>query len=307
MRCQVAPLAERQVAQHHAADAHALQADDLQADQFAHAPDLALLALGQHKAQLLRVLPFDLGRQQGLPIQAQAVAQQRELFRGENRLHVVADRVVVIDAAELGRCSRSRAIGGGRGIGGGRVGHAGIDHAHQVFLFDGRVFADQLARNAAVLRQHQQSGRVDVQPACRHQALELTGVKEEAGVVLSPAVLRLYQCDGRLVAILGLTTDQAERLVDQHRDLVGLLAFGLLADLDAHIGAYLHAHAGDHAVDLDPALGNPVVGLAARGPAQFGHALVQAQRAVFAVGGGVALPGWGRHAVGRWRSAAEFG
>jgi hypothetical protein len=40
---------------------------------------------------------------------------------------------------------------------------------------------------------------------------------------------------------------------------------------------------GHLAIDLDPALGNPVVGLAARAQAQLGHALVQAQHTHAAV------------------------
>src|SRR6218665_1566005 len=49
----VTPLARRQKAQPHAADADALEAHHRQAHQRAHAADLPLPALGEHKAQLL--------------------------------------------------------------------------------------------------------------------------------------------------------------------------------------------------------------------------------------------------------------
>ena len=53
----VAPAARGQLAQADTADADALQARNTDAHQFRHAPDLALLALAQHKAQLVLILP----------------------------------------------------------------------------------------------------------------------------------------------------------------------------------------------------------------------------------------------------------
>jgi len=87
--------------QHDLADAHPFQAHHLQADLLAHAPDLALFPFVQHKAQLLRVLPFHLGVLERLPIQREAVAQERKLGRWELRLHIFGDRVVVINPAQL--------------------------------------------------------------------------------------------------------------------------------------------------------------------------------------------------------------
>jgi hypothetical protein len=54
-------------------------------------------------------------------------------------------------------------------------GHLAQAHAHQVFLVHAGVLADQLARHAAVLRQHQQAHRVDVQPPGGRQAAQLGG------------------------------------------------------------------------------------------------------------------------------------
>src|SRR6059058_4738360 len=79
VRPEIPPLPERQIAQRDPPDPHALEADRPQTHQLAHPPDLALLALGQHEAQLLRVLPVHLRRLERLPVQAQAVAQAREL------------------------------------------------------------------------------------------------------------------------------------------------------------------------------------------------------------------------------------
>jgi plasmid stabilization system protein ParE len=73
-RRQIPPLPHRQLTQLDAANAHPLQAHHGQAHQFAHAPDLPLFALAQHKAQLLGVLPVDFGGLQGLAFQRQAVA-----------------------------------------------------------------------------------------------------------------------------------------------------------------------------------------------------------------------------------------
>ena len=101
MGAQIAPLAGRQVAQHHAADADALEADHLEADLLAHAADLALLAFGEHEAQLLGVLPVDPRGLQRLAVQAQAVAQARQLRRWKHALHIGRDVALVAGAIAL--------------------------------------------------------------------------------------------------------------------------------------------------------------------------------------------------------------
>ena len=58
-----------------------------------------------------------------------------------------------------------------------------------------------------------------------------------------------------------------------------LFVFGRLVHRDAVGRRDLHAHAGHLAVDPDPALLDPGVGLTARAQAEIGHALVQARRA----------------------------
>ena len=132
-------------------------------------------------------------------------------------------------------------------------------------------------------------------------------MEKEAGVVLSPAVLRLYQGNRGFVAVFSLSTDQPQWLVDQHGDLVSLLALSLLVDLNAHIRRDLHAHLSHLAVDLDPALSNPFVRLAARGQAQLGHPLVQAQSAVGPDGRRVPLAVGQGGAARRGCGAAENG
>ncbi len=78
------------------------------------------------------------------------------------------------------------------------------------------VFADQLARDAAVLREHQQSGRVDIEPACRCEASQQRGI-EACGC--GPPLLRRGSDERhrRLIAVFGLARDVAERLVQQNR------------------------------------------------------------------------------------------
>ena len=52
-------------------------------------------------------------------------------------------------------------------------------------------------------------------------------------------------------------------VVDDDRDLLFLMALGRAVHVDAVGGQHLHAHFRDFAVDADPALVDPVVGLAA--------------------------------------------
>ncbi|MNS90277.1 hypothetical protein D3C72_1243270 [compost metagenome] len=189
----------------------------------------------------------------------------------KHRLHVGGDRVVVVQAHQLA---------GGRGLV-----QAVVGHAHEVFLVHRRVFADELARDAAVLCHHEQAGGVDVQPPARRQAAQLLRAEEEARVVFRPAVLRREQRDRRLVPVLGLPAHVADGLVDEDRDLVRLLPLGGLVDLDAVVGRDLHAHLGGLAVDAHPALRDPVVRLAARAQAEFGHAFVEAHGRVGGGGG----------------------
>src|SRR5207344_2625655 len=66
-----------------------------------------------------------------------------------------------------------------------------------------------------------------------------------------------------------------------------LMAMRLFVDLDAVGRRDLDAHRRNVAVDLDPALLDPCIGLAARAQAQFGHALVEAHGAGGCGGSGV--------------------
>ena len=232
------------------------------------------------------------------------MAQELEFVQRKDGLHIGADGVVIINAAELRDLA---AIGGCRRQGCSRVFVAGVDHPHQVFFFHQRILANELARHTPILREYQKAGGVDVQSAGGHQAFELAGVKEEARIVFGPAVLRLNQDDGWLVPVFGLAADQTQRLVDEHGHLVCLLALRLLGDFDLDIGFDLHAHGGHDAIHLDPALANPFIGLAARRQAQFGHALVQTQGAVGAQRGGVGLANGQGSPAGWWRGTAKGG
>jgi hypothetical protein len=138
-------------------------------------------------------------------------------------------------------------------------------------------FADQVLGHAAVLGQHQQADRVDVEPAGRHQRAQLGRVEDFRRRVVGPAVFRLDQHHGRLVAVLGLAADIAHGFVDQYRHALGLLGGGLAFHGDFLARVDLGAQFGDDlAIDPYPAARYPLVGFAARAQAQFGHAFGQA-------------------------------
>ncbi len=101
-------------------------------------------------------------------------------------------------------------------------------------------------------------------------------VPEKARIVVGPSVLWGEQSYGRLVPVFGLAADIAHGLVDQNRDLIGLLAFGNTVGFNFVCGQNLLPHGRHHTIDFDPAIGHPVVRLAARTHAQFCHAFVQA-------------------------------
>lgn len=101
-------------------------------------------------------------------------------------------------------------------------------------------------------------------------------VPKKARIVVGPAVLWGEQGHGGLVPVFGLAADITHGLVDQNRDLIGLLAFGDTVGFNFVGGQNLLPHGRHHAVDLDPAIGHPVVRFTARTHAQLGHAFVQA-------------------------------
>jgi hypothetical protein len=137
-------------------------------------------------------------------------------------------------------------------------------HAHQVFLFDRGVFSDQRARNAAVLRQHQQTVRIDVQSPGRRQAAQVIAVEALPRRVAHPLVFRKEQHAGGLVSVFGLTADIADRLVHQHRHPLRLLDARFLVHFHLLVRQHALAQNGGFAVDRHPAAHDPVVGFATR-------------------------------------------
>ena len=135
--------------------------------------------------------------------------------------------------------------------------------AHQIFFLHVGVFANQLARHAAILRHDQQAHRVNVQAARGRKTFELRWAKANAGGIARPLIARLKQHHGRLVPVFRLTTHIAHGFVQQHRHLLLLLGLGFPLNRDAIGGAHLHAHLGHLAIDPHPALINPSVGFAA--------------------------------------------
>src|SRR5690606_8944454 len=153
----------------------------------------------------------------------------------------------------------------------------------QIFLFHVGVFADQLPCDDAVLGQYQQAGGVDIETTRRRQTAQIGGVKH-----LRPRFallrLRLDQRGGRLVAVLGLTGDEANRLVQDDGDARLLLCLGQRVQRDRGGRIDLGAEFGDaFAIDEDQAALDIAVGLAARAQAAFGHEFGDAHHA-FALG-----------------------
>ncbi len=105
---------------------------------------------------------------------------------------------------------------------------------HQVFLLHLRIVADQLARDAAVLGEDQQSGGIDVQPTRRCQALQVRSLKTlRIAGHLGP---RRNQAHCRLVAVFGLRRNVTDRLVQQDRRLPRLCRTRLRGQGDHRIG-----------------------------------------------------------------------
>ena len=172
--------------------------------------------------------------------------------------------------------------------------------AHEVFLLDLAVGADQLLGDTAVLRQHEQAHRVDVEPSRRNEASQVLRQEADARGVVAPLPVGRDQHARRLVAVLGLSADVADRLVDQDRDELRLLVTRARVDRDLlprHDARAQLAH--DPAVDADPAARDPLVGLAPRRQAELAHPLRQAQAAVAVRRGRAGRPLRRRRRAGR--------
>ena len=197
------------------------------------------------------------------------MAQALQQLGWKHGLHIGADRVALVNFLQRRGALRRMAWQ--------RLARGLVDHSHQVFLVHGGVLANQLARDASVLREHQQANRVNIEPPGRCQTAQLGRRETVAAGVIAPVGARVDQRHGRRVAVLCLAAHIAHGLVQQDGDALVLKTLRDLVHVDAVGGQHLHAHFRHLAIDLDPALGNPVVGLAPRAQAQLGHALVQAR------------------------------
>ena len=137
-------------------------------------------------------------------------------------------------------------------------------HAHQIFFFAAAVFADKLLGDAAVLRQHQQSDGIDVQPTGWRQAEFVFFAERNAAVVPFPTVVGGNQLGGGFVAFFRLRADVADGLVEQDGDALRLFFMRLPVEVDAVALGHFLTEYGGLPVDLDPALLDVTVRLAAR-------------------------------------------
>ena len=134
-------------------------------------------------------------------------------------------------------------------------------------------------RDAAVLREHDEAGGVDVEAARGREPAQVRRTELGARRVLGPAVLGLDQHHRGLVAVLGLAGDVAHRLVQQDRHLLALVASTPPGrSRSPRRARHARAERRHHrAVDLDPAVLDPLVGFAPRAQAELAHALRQAR------------------------------
>ena len=118
----------------------------------------------------------------------------------------------------------------------------------------------------------------------------MAGLERDRRAIFRPAVFRTDQHARRLVAVLGLARHVADRLVEQDRHLLALMPARGRVDLDARCRRDARAQRARHrAVDLDPAVLDPLVGFAPRAKAELAHALRQPR--IFGPSGGVAPHG----------------
>ena len=150
---QVAPLAGRQRAERDGADAHALQAEHLQRRPPRTCGGSAASCLRRRTKRSWSSLAHSTraGRSASA-VELEPVAQQGQRLGRERRAAARRD-------------------------------------AHEVLLLDRAVLADQLARDAAVLRQHEQADRVDVEPAGRDEAPQVLRREAKPRAVLAPLSL----------------------------------------------------------------------------------------------------------------------
>ena len=120
-------------------------------------------------------------------------------------------------------------------------------------------------------------GGVDVEPARRvpgragGSGLNVIGARSSAQR-FSGRISTLAGC----VAVLGLARDVADRLVEEDRHLLALVPCARRIDLDARVRRHARAERIRHrAVDLHPAVLDPLVGFAPRAEAELAHALRQ--------------------------------
>ena len=95
--------------------------------------------------------------------------------------------------------------------------------AHEVFLLDFRVAADQPLGDAAVLREHDEPGRVDVEPSGGREAAQVSRLNSCGDGSSAQRFSGVISTDRGLVAVLGLAGDVADRLVEEDRHLLALV------------------------------------------------------------------------------------
>ena len=149
--------------------------------------------------------------------------------------------------------------------------------SHKVLLLHRRVLADQLLRDASVLREDEKAGRVDVEASRGREVAQLLRCEVDRRAVVTPSRRWIDQHDRRLISGLRLRGYVADRLVEENRHAPLLLGLRPALDSDGLVGQDLRAKlADDFTVDTDPSARDPFVGLATRTEAELRHPLRQA-------------------------------
>src|SRR3546814_5481999 len=105
-------------------------------------------------------------------------------------------------------------------------------YSHQIFFIYFGVVADQLTSDTPVLRQDQQTLRVDIQPSGRSQAAQMARLETQRRLVGLVVRSGANQRHGRPIALLGLARYITHRLVQQYRHTRGLTLLRLLVQSD---------------------------------------------------------------------------
>ncbi len=133
-----------------------------------------------------------------------------------------------------------------------------------VLLLDAGIAAGQTPRHAALLSEHQHAASARVERASRRQPAQVGKDETLRRVVFDPAIVATDAANRGLAPRRRRCIAGRSRLVEQDTDARAAVLARRIPDLDRRFRADAGAKAADHhAIDADPAVLDPFVGLAA--------------------------------------------